>query len=179
MTPISRWKLLLSPKDLIKDMQMLSHPKLPKGKSIVDVFADFMGYLYRCAKTYIIDALPSGGVLWDSVGSNIKFILTHPNGWEGAQQSMMRRAAVLAGLVPDTQDGHSRIAFVTEGEASFNYCATNGLSVDAFRASAHFFRLDEIVNTLIGGQKNTRNRRRRWYYRPQRIFNRIDHPAIR
>ena len=29
----------------------------------------------------------------------------------------MRRAAVLAGLVPVNENGHSRLTFVTEGEA--------------------------------------------------------------
>lgn len=39
----------------------------------------------------------------------------------------MRRAAVLAGLIPDTPDGHSRVSFVTEGEASLHFAIENGI----------------------------------------------------
>ena len=61
------------------------------------------------------------------------FVLTHPNGWEGAQQSMMRTAAVQAGLIPDNQDGHSHLSFVTEGEASLHFCIQSGLTNDAIK----------------------------------------------
>ena len=39
----------------------------------------------------------------------IDFVLPHPNGWEGTQQSDMRRAAVLARLIPDIAGGHARL----------------------------------------------------------------------
>jgi hypothetical protein len=39
--------------------------------------------------------------------------LSHPNGWEGVQQEQTRRAAIMAGLVPNTGTGSSRIRFVT------------------------------------------------------------------
>ena len=61
------------------------------------------------------------------------FVLTHPNGWEGAQQSMMRTAAVQAGLIPDNQEGHSHLSFVTEGEASLHFCIQSGLTNDAIK----------------------------------------------
>ena len=35
--------------------------------------------------------------------------------------------AILAGLVPDTDAGRSRVHFVTEGEASVHYCVQHGL----------------------------------------------------
>ncbi len=56
-----------------------------------------------------------------SVGNNIEFILSHPNGWEGKQQSEMRRAAINAGLV-NANEALERISFVTEGEASLHFC---------------------------------------------------------
>ena len=62
-----------------------------------------------------------------------EFVLTHPNGWEGPQQSMMRTAAVQAGLILDNEDGHSRLSFVTEGEASLHFCVQNGLTNDAVK----------------------------------------------
>ena len=65
--------------------------------------------------------------------SQIDFVLSHPNGWEGTQQSEMRRAAVLAGLVPDNPNGHSRLSFVTEGEASLHFSIQNGLPAGAMK----------------------------------------------
>jgi hypothetical protein len=60
----------------------------------------------------------------------MQFVLSHPNGWEGAQQTKMRRAAVYGGLIPDTDEGKARIRFVTEGEASLHACVLNGLAAD-------------------------------------------------
>jgi hypothetical protein len=100
---------------------------------IVDVFADFMGYLFVCAESYIKDSHAFGESVWDSVKADVIFILSHPNGWGGAEQVVMRRAAVKAKLIPDTGEGHDRIRFVTEGEASFNFCVNNGISGDAMK----------------------------------------------
>ena len=102
-------------------------PPLPPGKTIVDIFADFLAYLYQCARTYIREKEPNGAAMWDTVGAEVDFVLSHPNGWEGAQQSEMRKAAIKAGLVADTSIGHARLSFVTEGEASLHYIIHNGL----------------------------------------------------
>jgi hypothetical protein len=105
---------------------------LPKDKSIIHVFGDFLQYLYKCTKMYIRDThLPNGGALWDSVENNIDYVLSHPNGWEGAQQVQIRDAAIAGGLIPNTDKGHARIRFVTEGEASLHFCILNGLSTVA------------------------------------------------
>jgi hypothetical protein len=76
-------------------------PRLPGDGSVIDLFADFMRYLYDCARTYIEETHASGADLWASFAERIEYVLTHPNGWEGAQQGKMRRAAILAGLIPD------------------------------------------------------------------------------
>ena len=110
-------------------------PPLPLNKTVVEVFGDFLKYLLECASSYIRDTHANGPDLWDSVKSDIDFVLSHPNGWEGTQQSEMRRAAVLAGLVPDNPSGHSRISFVTEGEASLHFSVHNGLPAGAMKVS--------------------------------------------
>lgn len=46
----------------------------------------------------------------------------------------MRKAAILANLVPDTKEGHARLSFVTEGEASLHFAIENGVLVDAMKA---------------------------------------------
>ncbi|KAF7970803.1 hypothetical protein HWV62_22804 [Athelia sp. TMB] len=128
-TKLEWWKLHLRPKRLqsshVSDSDL---PPLPHNKTAVEVLSDFMRYLFHCAQIYIIDT--HSETLWDSVASNIDFVLTHPNGWEGAQQSDIRRAAVLAGLVPDTLQGHSRLQLLTEGEASLHFCISKGLACD-------------------------------------------------
>lgn len=106
-------------------------PPLPRGKTVIELFADFLRYLHQCARTYIEETHTSGELLWRSLETSTEFVLTHPNGWEGAQQSQMRVAAVMAGLISDDEVGHLRLSFVTEGEASLHFCVQNGLVNDA------------------------------------------------
>ena len=119
-------------------------PPLPPSKSIVDVFADFMAYLMLCAEQFITSThaviadagqqMRVGG--WSDMRNHgkVTFVIAHPNGWEGAQQTKYRKAAVKAGLVPDTPQGRSRVVFVSEGEASLHYCVRAG-AVDYVRSS--------------------------------------------
>jgi len=106
-------------------IQEQTNARLPKGKTITDIFADFMRYLFDSTKTFFKVSEQDGEVKWDSASDNTELVLTHPNGWGGPQQTQLRTAAVQAGIVPDTPAGHSCIHFVTEGEASFNFCATH------------------------------------------------------
>ena len=76
--------------------------------------------MYKSTKQYIRERQGDG--IWESVGTNVEFILSHPNGWEGKQQSEMRCAAVSAGLVATASEASERITFVTEGEASLHFC---------------------------------------------------------
>ena len=108
-------------------------PPLPLNKTVAEVFGDFLRYLLECASSYIQDTHANGVNLWNSVKSDIDFVLSHPNGWEGTQQSEMRRAAVLAGLVPDNASGYSRLSFVTEGEASLHFSIKNGFPSEAMK----------------------------------------------
>ncbi|PCH36688.1 hypothetical protein WOLCODRAFT_20691 [Wolfiporia cocos MD-104 SS10] len=118
------FKLHLCPETLDADEDLRARtPPLPAGKTVVDVFADFLRYLFECAREFIVEnEKPNGERFWSSVQGQIEFVLSHPNGWEGAQQAKMRRAAIQAGLVPDDLTGHARIYFVSEGEASLHFC---------------------------------------------------------
>lgn len=103
-------------------------PRLPASKTIVDVYADFYRYLFKCARAYIQQTYTAlGELVWDSIENDIYFVLTHPNGWGGSQQSAMRSAAIQAGLIPDVPSGHARLTFASEGEASLHYCLASGL----------------------------------------------------
>lgn len=125
------FKLHLSPETgaskLVKDK--LPPLPLPLYQSIVDIIADFLRYLFQCASSYIKEAHANGEDLWSSVEDEITFVLTHPNGWEKFQQSQMRQAALLAGLITDDEEGYARILFLTESEASLHFAIQNGLSM--------------------------------------------------
>jgi len=124
-----RWKLHLRAKHLasshIREDDILP---LPRGKSAVQVLADFMNYLFKCARTYIQESHLN---LWRSVENSIEFVLTHPNGWEGPQQQQIRRAVKLAGLI-SSEEEQSHVHLLTEGEASLHFCVSNVIASDAF-----------------------------------------------
>ncbi|KAJ7214941.1 hypothetical protein GGX14DRAFT_609817, partial [Mycena pura] len=125
-----------------------SLPPLPTNKTSADVFADFLRYLFSCAKTYIADHYPNGNALWIALQDSIEFVLTHPNGWEGEQQALMRRATVIAGLVPNESKGHERVHFVTEGEASLHFCILNGLAADPLKQGKGVMIVDAGGGTI-------------------------------
>jgi hypothetical protein len=62
------------------------------------------------------------------VQDQIAFVLSHPNGWDNFQQSEMRRAAILADLIPYTTAGHARLSFVTQGEAILHFLPTEWIT---------------------------------------------------
>ena len=137
---------------------------LPLNKTVVEVFGDFLRYLLECASSYIQDTHANGYDLWNSVGSHIDFVLSHPNGWEGTQQSEMRRAAVLAGLVPDNESGHSCLSFVTEGEASLHFCVQNGFPAGAMKVLIQLSSNFKCILMLLERRWRGDRRCRRWDY---------------
>jgi hypothetical protein len=137
--PFPRFKLHLrskvgSGKNVTKDI-----PPLPLNKIVVEVFADFLEYLFNCAADYIKETHATGPTFWESIKNDIDFVLSHPNGWEGTQQQEMRRAAVLAKLISDTPNGHAKLSFVTEGEASLHFSIQNGLPPGAMKVDIKFY----------------------------------------
>ena len=109
-------------------------PGLPKGKSIVDLFADFIRYLFDSTVAQIKEAEPTGDLLWTNFGPTVELVLTHPNEWEGKQQEVLRKAVIQAGIFNE-EEARSRVSFVTEGEASFNYCATHTKSGESLEVN--------------------------------------------
>ncbi|TFK64303.1 hypothetical protein BDN72DRAFT_846729 [Pluteus cervinus] len=145
------FKLLLRPKGLGGDgvdAFIQSIPPLPACKTIVEVLADYLRFLFQSAKAYIEKSRPNKEVWWNSVKSRIEFVLTHPNGWEGKQQSQMREAAVIAELVPDEQAGEERIHFVTEGEAGLHYCIGEDLLTEAVKGGDGIMVVDAGGGTI-------------------------------
>jgi hypothetical protein len=106
-----------------QDKKNVPRPVTDDFKTAVQVFADFLQYLFKSAKEYIMETerYIDPTFTWSSIERNTYFVLTHPNGWEGKQQSQMREAAVAAGLV-DRSTAADRVTFVTDGEASLHFC---------------------------------------------------------
>ncbi|KAG2129869.1 uncharacterized protein EDB93DRAFT_1095170 [Suillus bovinus] len=143
------WKLHLRPRTMasshVTDQDI---PALPQNKTAVQVLADFMHYLHQCAKKYIEDSHSTGADMLRSVEHTTEFVLSHPNGWEGPQQMQIRNAAIMAGLVPDTPEGWSRIHLVTEGEASLHYCLGSGLTANGFQNDEGIIIVDAGGGTI-------------------------------
>ena len=119
--------MLLSPNELPTEMADQMSMQLPRGKTIIDIYADFMRYLFDSARELFQASEPNGEIAWESISNSVEVVLTHPNGWGGPQQAKMRNAAVKAGIVPDTPAGYNSVHFVSEGEASFCFCASHSL----------------------------------------------------
>ncbi|KAF5332092.1 hypothetical protein D9611_008026 [Ephemerocybe angulata] len=122
------FKLHIRPKDNSTLSITQKIPPLPPGKTIIQVFADYLSYLYTCAQAYIKDTHANGADLWASFAEDDKeFVLSHPNGWEGWQQAQIREAVVLAGLVKGGDAGGGKVHFISEGEASLWFALKHGL----------------------------------------------------
>jgi len=112
----------------------LSRGELPKGKSLQDIFADFIRYLFDSAKAFFQESEPLGKELWESLKHNIDLILTHPNGWEGREQEFLRKSVVQASIFTE-EEALSRASFVTEGEATLNFLVTNTRSGESLEVA--------------------------------------------
>ncbi|EPT00724.1 hypothetical protein FOMPIDRAFT_1122140 [Fomitopsis schrenkii] len=134
-----KWfKLHLRPPSILPGAAL---PPINVNMTAVEILADYLRYVFRCATNFISETNPIGRQILNS-GIPIDFVLSHPNGWSGLQQSNMRRAAILAQLVSDDDDGISRLQFVTEGEASLQFCIATGLGDDVIQANNHVMIVD-------------------------------------
>jgi hypothetical protein len=126
---LRRFKLHLRPAHLPL-IDGLDLPPLPAGKTVDDVFADFLGYIHAELEKYIAARYAKGAELWTKLFPSMEVVLTTPNGWELEQQQRMRHAAFRSGLLADTDGG--RIRFVSEAEV----CLSSAIDVNAL---AYFF----------------------------------------
>ena len=160
---------MISPTELSDAMKDQMNTQLPKGKNIGDIFADFMRYLFDSTKELFKASEPSGEIRWNSVSDNIELVLTHPNEWRGPQQTQLRTAAVRAGIVPDTPAGRSRVHFVTEGEASFNFCATHTEAGKDLKVCCPTLIQSQLFETLAGWRASVDHRCGWWNDRYQHL----------
>ncbi|TFK50898.1 hypothetical protein OE88DRAFT_1808443 [Heliocybe sulcata] len=143
------FKLHLRPKNLYaSDITDECIPPLPVNIAITDILADYLSFLFECAKEYIRTSHAAGDALLRSLEGSNDFVLGHPNGWGGLEEQRVRESAVQARLVPNMQAARDRIQFVTEGEASLYYCLEHGLSSDALKAGNKIMIVDAGGGTI-------------------------------
>ena len=125
---------------------------LSKGKSLQDVFADIIRYLFDSSRAFIKESEPVGDQLWETVQSNIDLVLSHPNGWEGREQEFLRNSVVKASVFTE-EEALSRVSFVSEGEATFNFCVTNTKSGESLKVLSLQLREYVLNSRLQAGHK--------------------------
>ena len=74
----------------------------------------------------------------------------------------MRKAALLAKLIPETTAGHARLSFVTEGEAGLHFAVQNGLPMGVMEDGEGAVIVDAGSGTIdiSSYSKNDRDSRR-------------------
>ena len=127
---------MLAKGELPAEVKRQMPSELPMGKTIIDLFSDFIRYLFDSTIAHIKEAEPTGELLWNNFGPTVELILTHPNGWEGQQQEVMRKAVVQAEIFT-AEETQNRLSFVTEGEASFNHCVTYTKSCESLEVCVY------------------------------------------
>lgn len=119
------WKLYLKPAHLElifdPDSPAPDLDPLPFGIKAETVASQFLLFMASCVGQYIKTRYSNGSEILNSLAESTRYIITVPNGWELPQQQILRRACVEAGLV--TEATAHTVSFVTEAEASINFCA--------------------------------------------------------
>ena len=144
----------LSPGELPATAKKHMTADLPEGKSLQDIFADLIRYLFDSAKAFIQESEPMGEALLESLESNIDLMLSHPNRWEGREQEFLRKSVVQASVFTE-EEALSRVSFVTEGEATFNFCMINTKSGELLEVALSPVQLQGYIltNRLKPGHK--------------------------
>lgn len=115
------WKMALkraeNPSTEGEDME--DYILIPPGKSAQDIFSDYLSWMMKCTESFIAAKYRGGEQLLEETRKTRTIVLTHPNGWEGAQQAAMRAACIEAGIVDKTRA--KTVRFVSEAEASLTF----------------------------------------------------------
>ncbi|KAH7088611.1 hypothetical protein BKA62DRAFT_728462 [Auriculariales sp. MPI-PUGE-AT-0066] len=121
-TYLAKWfKLWLHPSAMCTEFDM-TPPPLPPNVTVKDIYADLLAFLFTHTRE-CLEGTIGGSVrdsLWTRFKSTFVLCLAIPNGWDSAQQGVLRKAVVKAGILP-LSEAASRLTFVTEAEASVHF----------------------------------------------------------
>ncbi|KAF8305224.1 uncharacterized protein EI90DRAFT_3001470 [Cantharellus anzutake] len=140
------FKLHLHPQTM-KEKHNLTIDPLPEGVPLSTIYRDFFGYLIRHTQDAFTDRVLDGARVWKTYFPSADIVIAHPNGWGLREQEFMRRAAVAADVVPQSES-HNRIFFVTEGEASVHYCMFHANLAPQFKPNVKFVVCDAGGSTV-------------------------------
>uniref|UniRef100_A0A0W0G1N0 Actin-like ATPase domain-containing protein n=1 Tax=Moniliophthora roreri TaxID=221103 RepID=A0A0W0G1N0_MONRR len=117
------FKLFLEPHALREESAIDPRlPRLPPGKKPIDLIIDFLSCLWEYAKEQITQVT---GAVADLDTADVW--LTVPAAWDAQGCSIMRDAAIVAGLVQSSKAGdkewRDRLRIITEPEAAAVHCA--------------------------------------------------------
>ncbi|CAE6459246.1 unnamed protein product [Rhizoctonia solani] len=141
-----RFKLHMHPSEMREKYSIKLDP-LPNGVALLQIYADFMNYLFKNTEPFFKDRIVDGPTIWEAYKDNITFIIAHPNGWGIREQEFLRRAAVDGGLVT-VADSKNRVRFVTEAEASVHYCISHSNISNRLKTGLNFAVCDAGGSTV-------------------------------
>lgn len=129
------WKLYLKPAHLEliidPDSPAPDLDPLPFGIKAETIASQFLIFMVSCVGQYIMTRHSNGSEILNSLAESTRYVITIPNGWELPQQQALRRACVEAGLV--TEANAHTVSFVTEAEASINFCVQSNSMSESLR----------------------------------------------
>jgi hypothetical protein len=135
---------------------------IPPGKSAQDIFTDYLRWIMKCTEDFISAKYRGGAQLIEETYRSRTIVLTHPNGWEGAQQAAMRKACVDSAIVD--QSKAKNVQFVSEAEASMTFALTSQAmsSWTQVSRSTSAFCIPVYSHVITGWLSNRHCGRRRW-----------------
>ncbi|KAG8831627.1 hypothetical protein FRC17_002854 [Serendipita sp. 399] len=149
---IAHWfKLRLHPESMRLEqsygLNKLETPELPLGVSLLQVYADFIRYIYGMTKEFFTTNTPNGRHIWSRVEDRISIVFCTPNGWDMFENAFIKDAAIKAGIV-DPNTARRRLRFVTEGEASVHFALAHTRTMDWLRPGILFAVMDAGGSTV-------------------------------
>ncbi|KAG8924409.1 hypothetical protein FRC02_010453 [Tulasnella sp. 418] len=138
-TRVEWLKLLLTPDFLAHQLLRAPKTEMPRNKKPVEIIADFLRYMHNLSLKHFYETM---NLDRNSMGDRVIYIFSHPNGWNTSQNPLIREASILAGLVPDSDEGNSRIIFVSEGEASLHWCIDRRLAIRGLEVGSNYIVVD-------------------------------------
>ncbi|KAF7290586.1 hypothetical protein MIND_01298700 [Mycena indigotica] len=143
------FKLHFGPSTLRNHPVVKPLPHIPV--TVDDMYKDALGYCVKQIENTVLQRSPRGRKQWEELSPQMTVVLTTPNGWMGAEQHRLRKAAVRAGLVPSS--GEDRVLFLSEAEvAGIHFAIENGslVKTDWLKPGSHL-----IVCDIGGGTVDT------------------------
>ncbi|QRV91897.1 heat shock protein 70 kDa 12A [Ceratobasidium sp. AG-Ba] len=135
------FKLHLHPSNMAPASGFKLDP-LPPGMKVDQIYVDFLEYLLHHTRAFFQDTTFLGEKEWETLSENMEVVIAHPNGWGTREQGVLRTAATRGGW-STMRRAHDQILFVTEAEASVQFC------LDDSRTSSALSRLDFQPNMNI------------------------------